>query len=356
MMDFANWRKRKVLVTGHTGFKGSWLCLWLNQLGADVSGLSLAPPSQPSLFAEARVDRGMNSIIDDVTSLDAVQRVMMSVGPDIVIHMAAQSLVRPSYQEPIKTFQTNIMGTANILEAARHCQTVRTVLVVTSDKCYENREQLWSYRENDLMGGHDPYSCSKGCAELITSSYQRAYFAQTDCHLASVRAGNVIGGGDWAADRLIPDLVRALGQHEELKIRSPHAVRPWQHVLEPLAGYLTLADRLVAGEKEFLGGWNFGPDESHAWTVERVADTACRLWGPQARWHNDSRDNLHEAKWLSVDSTKARRLLGWKPVLSMEETLEQTIQWYKSWQQGLDPRQLTLDQIISYQQRIGQGE
>ncbi len=344
------WESKRVFITGHTGFKGSWLSLWLQTLGAKVIGYALQPPSNPSLFDVAHVGDGMIALAGDILDYPHLQGALQEYKPDIVIHMAAQSLVRYSYHYPIETLSTNIIGTANVLEAVRHTPEVRVVINVTSDKCYENREWAWGYRENEPMGGHDPYSCSKGCAELVISSYRRSYFsAERTGHIASARAGNVIGGGDWATDRIVPDCIRALHQEQPILIRNPYAIRPWQHVLEPLAGYLLLAQKLWQGGEAYADGWNFGPIESHAWPVGKMVDVFCRLWGPDAQWSANSGDHLHEAHYLKLDSSKARKNLGWQPVLNMQDTLAMTVEWYKRYFIGEDPQAITLAQIAEYQ-------
>lgn len=344
------WQGKRVFLTGHTGFKGSWLSLWLQSLGAEVIGYSLEPPSVPSLFEVAHVDEGMLSITGDILDLPQLQKRLQENKPDILIHMAAQSLVRPSYQFPIETLSTNIMGTANVLEAARHVDSIRVIVCVTSDKCYENREWIWGYREDEPMGGYDPYSCSKGCAELVIASYRRSFFSSDNTtNIASVRAGNVIGGGDWAADRIIPDCIRAIIQGEPVLIRNPQAIRPWQHVLEPLAGYMLLAQRLWEDGKNYAEGWNFGPDEQHAVSVETLVNVLCHLWGEDAKWLVESNDHLHEAHYLKLDSSKAIQCLAWRPILTMQDTIAMTVAWYKRFYEGEDPRIITLEQITEYQ-------
>lgn len=344
------WQKKRVFLTGHTGFKGSWLSLWLQELGAEVTGYSLEPPSAPSLFEVANISDGMRSIKGDILDSQLLQKTLQENKPDILIHMAAQSLVRKSYQFPIETFSTNIMGTANVLEAARHVDSLRVVICVTSDKCYENQEWVWGYRENEPMGGHDPYSCSKGCAELLIASYRQSFFSsEHTANIASVRAGNVIGGGDWATDRIVPDCIRALTRGMPILIRNPRAIRPWQHVLEPLAGYLLLAQRLWADGQNYAEGWNFGPDGKHDVSVEGIVDVLCHLWGADAKWSVGGDENLHEAHYLKLDSSKAIQNLAWRRVLDMRETVAMTVAWYKRFFEGVDPRKITLDQISEYQ-------
>ncbi|MCW3480612.1 CDP-glucose 4,6-dehydratase [Neisseriaceae bacterium JH1-16] len=326
----AIWAGRRVLVTGHTGFKGGWLALWLHSLGAKVVGYALPPTGSPDLFTLAGVaDTLSGQHLADLRDAECLTQALRQAEPEVVLHLAAQPLVRTSYRDPVDTFATNVMGTVNVLEAVRQCPSVKAVVVVTTDKCYENREWAWGYRENDPLGGHDPYSASKACTEIVAASYRRAFF-QNGPLLATARAGNVIGGGDWSEDRLVPDAVRAVGKREPLVIRSPHATRPWQHVLEPLNGYLMLAERLLAGDASCAGAWNFGPDSSANLSVAKLLDGLQRYW-PELNWCLD--DNAgqapHEANLLYLDSSLARQRLGWQPVWSLEETLEQTASWYQ---------------------------
>jgi CDP-glucose 4,6-dehydratase len=348
MIAPAFWRGRRVFLTGHTGFKGGWLSLWLQDLGAQVTGFALAPPTRPSLFALARVGEGMRSITGDVRDGAAVRAAMIEARPEIVIHMAAQSLVRASYANPVETYAVNVMGLVNVLEAARATPGLRAIVNVTSDKCYENREWAWGYRENEAMGGYDPYSSSKGCAELITAAYRRSYFSGAGPALASGRAGNVIGGGDWADDRLIPDIMRAIAAGDSVPIRNPHAVRPWQHVLEPLRGYLTLAERLYAHGAEFAEGWNFGPADEDAQPVQKIVERLTRAWGEGASWRLDGAPQPHEATFLKLDCSKARAKLGWTPRWGLDAALESIVNWHKSAMSGADMRAVTLDQIAAY--------
>lgn len=349
-MDDNFWRGRRVLVTGHTGFKGGWLALWLQRMGAQVSGLALDPPTTPSLFEQAKVAEGMNDQRVDVRDAAAVDRAVRTLDPEVIFHLAAQPLVRLSYADPVTTYATNVMGTVHLLEAARRCPSLRAVVVVTSDKCYENREWTWGYRECDPMGGHDPYSSSKGCAELVTAAYRRSFFhvATTPVGLATVRAGNVIGGGDWAADRLVPDILRALARNESIVVRNPRAIRPWQHVLEPLRGYLTVAERLVENPAGWSEGWNFGPAESDARPVEQLVEIAISIWG-QGRWHcpADARAP-HEARRLKLDCSLAQERLGWQPRLNLEAALRLTVEWHRAAQAGADMRDFTWRQIDAY--------
>ena len=358
VMDRAFWRGRRVLVTGHTGFKGGWLCLWLQSMGAKVTGYSLAPQSQPSLFEAAGVAQGMTSITGDILDRERLRGVIGEAQPEIVFHMAAQALVRQSYAEPVETYAANVMGTVHLLEGVRQVGGIKAVINITSDKCYENREWPWGYREIDPMGGYDPYSSSKGCAELVTSAYRSSYFnpgryAEHGVALASVRAGNVIGGGDWAEDRLIPDMVRAIARNEALLIRHPKAIRPWQHVLEPLAGYLLLATKLWDHGPRFAEGWNFGPRDDDARPVSWVADRLAREWGGNARWAVAPGEQLHEAGYLKLDCSKAWSLLGWQPNWDLPTGLSQAVAWYKAHLSGMDMRQFTLAQIAEYETSAG---
>lgn len=356
VVDSTFWRGKRVLVTGHTGFKGSWMSLWLQSMGAHVFGYALKPPTQPSLFDVARVAEGMESIDGDIRDLPRLGRVISESRPQVIIHMAAQSLVRESYGTPVDTYSTNVMGTVNVFEAARSLSDVKVVINVTSDKCYENREWVWGYRENEPMGGYDPYSSSKGCAELITAAYRNSYFnpATYGSHgvaVASVRAGNVIGGGDWAKDRLIPDTVRAFMERRPVHIRNPAATRPWQHALEPLRGYLMLAQRLWVEGPSFSEGWNFGPMDEDAKPVGWIVEQLVKRWRDGASWVVDSGDHPHEAHYLKLDCSKARTRLGWYPLYDLEAALAQTVVWYKAFQAGEDMRQLTLTQIAEYDAR-----
>lgn len=361
-VDPAFWRGRSVLLTGHTGFKGAWLSLWLQSLGARVFGLSLGdPPTEPSLYALARVGEGMaGSVACDIRDAVATERELARARPEVVIHMAAQPLVRRSFFAPRETYETNVMGTLNLLEAVRLCANVQAVVVVTSDKCYENRHTNGGYREGDPLGGHDPYSSSKAAAELVTNAYRRSFFAGREGadipRVASARAGNVIGGGDWGEDRLIPDIVRAAlgsapqgtlpprGAGETLRLRHPNAVRPWQHVLSPLAGYLLLAQALCESP-DYARAWNFGPNEGDARTVEWVVRQVSRLWPGGVQWELDVGEHPHEARLLELDSTQARERLGWSPPLGLEAGLRATVDWYLAWHHGQDARELTLGQV-----------
>lgn len=347
------WGGRKVFLTGHTGFKGSWLSLWLQQLGADLTGYALHPPTEPSLFEAARVGTGMRSIVADIRDADRLSDAMRSAKPEVVIHMAAQALVRESYADPVGTYSTNVMGTVHVLEAARRVDTVRAVLIVTSDKCYENRDWVWGYREIEPMGGFDPYSSSKGCAELVTAAYRKSFFpserhAEHGVAIATARAGNVIGGGDWAADRLIPDILRAISSAQAAVIRNPLAIRPWQHVLEPLSGYLLLAQKLVETGAPFADGWNFGPTSSDARPVSWIADRLTSLWGTESRWVVRQETGGHEAHQLRLDSTKAQQLLGWSPRWRLERAIDSIVAWHRNYHDGGDMRATTIKQIAEF--------
>lgn len=348
------WQGKRVLMTGHTGFKGSWLSLWLQSMGAQVTGYALAPPTNPSLFEVAKVGLGMTSIIGDIRDLAHLQRVFAEHQPEIVIHMAAQPLVRYSYLEPVETYATNVMGTVNLLEAVRGTKSVKAVVNVTSDKCYENREWVWGYRENEAMGGYDPYSNSKGCAELVTAAYRNSYFhpdqyAAHGVAIGSGRAGNVIGGGDWAEDRLIPDMMRAIIQGKPVSIRNPSSIRPWQFVLEPLSGYLLLAQKLYEVGPDFAEGWNFGPNDVDAEPVEWILDHLCNTWGDGASWTLDGGNHPHEAHYLKLDCSKAKSRLAWQPRWSLAEAIGHICDWHKSHLDGADMQALCLNQIRLYE-------
>jgi CDP-glucose 4,6-dehydratase len=357
MEDF--FQKKKIFITGHTGFKGSWLCLWLHRLGAEIHGYALQPPTSPNLFELAQVEALLSSHrIADVRDAGALADAVRTVQPEIVIHMAAQPLVRDSYRIPVETYATNVMGTIHLLEAARQCPTVRAVVNVTTDKCYENREWAWGYRENEPMGGFDPYSSSKGCSELVTAAYRSSFFnshqlnnstPQHPAAIATARAGNVIGGGDWAPDRLIPDIIHSLLEGTPVRIRNPHAIRPWQHVLEPLSGYLRLAQCLHEQGNNFAEGWNFGPAENDARPVEWIVTQMCRLWGDGARYEIDSGDHPHEAHYLKLDCSKARLRLGWQPRMNLEKALNSIIEWVTLFRSGGDLQRCCLEQIESFE-------
>ncbi len=348
-VDPAFWRDRRVLVTGHTGFKGSWLTLWLSALGADVTGVSLDVPSDPSLYEAARVAEGIEDVRLDIRDHEAVRAAVESARPEVVIHMAAQSLVRASFAAPRETYETNVMGTVHVLDAVRATAGVQAVVNVTSDKCYDNHEWEWGYREDEPMGGHDPYSSSKGCAELVTDAFRRSYFSQEGApRVASARAGNVIGGGDWAPDRLIPDIMRAVLAGQPVRIRNPHSIRPWQHVLNPLSGYLVLAQAL-AESRDAATGWNFGPADEDArpvqWIVERVGER----WDGEVRWETDDGPHPHEARFLKLDSSRARSRLHWRPAWGLAAGLDAVVEWYRALRDGEDVRAVTVGQIESFQ-------
>ncbi|MEW6533349.1 MAG: CDP-glucose 4,6-dehydratase [Thermodesulfobacteriota bacterium] len=336
MADHDFWKNKRVLVSGHTGFKGGWLCLWLQKLGAQVVGYSLPPPTEPSLFEAATVARAMTSVIGDVRNFAPILDTISKHEPEVVIHMAAQSLVRRSYRDPVETYGTNIMGTVNVLEAVRLSETAKVVIIVTSDKCYENAESTCAYGEDAPLGGHDPYSSSKACAELVTAAYRSSFFSRSGDTpvaplIATVRAGNVIGGGDWSEDRLIPDIMKAFLAGAAPLIRNPSAVRPWQHVLDALRGYLLLAEHLWEKGSEYAQAWNFGPNPVDARSVEWVADQLADMWGDGARWEADRRLHPYEAQNLILDSTKAGELLGWRSKLTLPEALAWTCSWFKSY-------------------------
>lgn len=354
MMNEHFWQGKRVFLTGHTGFKGSWLSLWLQQMGAELKGFALEPPTTPSLFVEARVEQGMESKIGDIRDYDGLRKSIERFKPEIIFHMAAQPLVRLSYEIPIDTYATNVMGTVHLLEAVRKTGGVKTIVNITSDKCYENREWAWGYRENEPMGGYDPYSNSKGCAELVASAYRNSYFnnlsyKEHGCALASARAGNVIGGGDWALDRLIPDIITAIEQGKPVVIRNPQAIRPWQHVLEPLSGYLTIAEKLYQQGPAYAESWNFGPNDEDAKPVQWIVEQLTQNWGEGARWILDQSKHPHEAHYLKLDCSKAKARLDWQPRWQLAKALEKIIDWHKAHRSGADMHQFTLDQIADYQ-------
>jgi CDP-glucose 4,6-dehydratase len=347
------WAGKKVFVTGHTGFKGSWLCLWLEQMGAVVRGYSLPAPTAPSLFDIADVRWGLISEEGDIRDFFHLRESLSDFKPDIVFHMAAQPLVRLSYDEPIETYSTNVMGTVYVLEAIKQVGGVKAVVNITSDKCYENREWVWGYREDEAMGGYDPYSNSKGCAELVASAYRNSFFNPAKYHehgtaLASVRAGNVIGGGDWAKDRLIPDILHSFEKNQSVIIRNPHSIRPWQHVLEPLSGYLLVAQHLYNDGPAFAEGWNFGPNEMDATPVQSIVETMVALWGEGAGWQLDGQEHPHEAHYLTLDCSKAKMRMGWHPRWDLNTTLARIVAWHKAWLAGRDMREYTLNEINDY--------
>jgi CDP-glucose 4,6-dehydratase len=356
-----NWNAKRVLITGHTGFKGGWLALYLAQKKADVIGYALPPPSKTNLFELAGVGDAVSSIQADVRDLDRLEKVVSEYRPQIVFHLAAQPIVGYSYQHPVETFETNVMGTVNVLEAVRRANSVRAVVIVTSDKCYEDKGWEWGYRETDSIGGHDPYSSSKGCAELVTDSYRQSYFQNSTESdrgrsfppVASVRAGNVIGGGDWAQDRLIPDVIRGLLKGSPVEIRNRQAIRPWQHVLDPLSGYVRVAEKLWEYGSEYAEAWNFGPSGHDAFTVGQVVRILENLWEDNKLQKEEADSNYVETKYLRLDTSKALMRLGWNPLLSTEEALAWTVEWYKSYRDGKDIRKVTGKQITRYKSLKG---
>lgn len=356
-LDF--WSGKRVFLTGHTGFKGGWLSLWLQRMGAKVVGYSLSPPSDPALFEVARVAEGMTSIIGDIRDAHRLAQAMADHKPEIVIHMAAQALVRYSYEEPVETYATNVMGTVHVLEAIRNSPSTRVAIIVTSDKCYQNHEWVWGYREVDRMGGDDPYSSSKGCTELVVQAYRHSYFptARFDEHgvaLASVRAGNVIGGGDWAKDRLVPDTIKAFGERRAVVIRNPSATRPWQHVLVPLSGYLRLSEKLWADGVRFSSGWNFGPDDDDVRPVEWIVDYLTKAWGEGAEWRLDGGQHPHEHTFLKLDTSKARSQLRFSPKIDLATALEWVTDWYRAHYSQQDMHAFTQAQIAAYEGLLAQ--
>ncbi len=352
------WAGRRVFLTGHTGFKGSWLSLWLQHLGAEVTGYALAPIAGEGLFRTAHVGDGMRSVIADLRDLPALMREMKAAAPEVVIHMAAQALVRESYIAPLDTYAVNVIGTANVLEAVRATSKVKAVVSVTTDKCYENREWNWGYRETDHLGGFDPYSSSKACAELVTAAYRSSFFnparyTEHGVAVASARAGNVIGGGDWARDRLIPDLLSAIGRSEPVRIRNPNAIRPWQHVLEPLLGYLSLAEKLASGDgPSYAEAWNFGPADDDARPVQWIVERMIESWGGNASWVRDDAMQPHEASYLKLDCSKAHARLEWKPRWNLGQALSAIIDWQRAYIGGVDMRLKTLAQIRDFESQV----
>jgi len=347
MIDPKFWLGRRVFLTGHTGFKGGWLSIWLNHLGSSVKGYALDPPTSPSLFNVAKVSEVIDSQIGDIRDQELLYESMAKSNPDILFHMAAQSLVRHSYDEPVYTYDVNAIGTAKVLEVARSCSDLKAVIIITTDKCYENEGFDKSYKETDPMGGFDPYSSSKGCAELVTSAYRRSFLKEQNIGLASVRAGNVIGGGDWASDRLIPDILKSFDVNEPVIVRNPNATRPWQHVLEPLSGYLVLAQKLYDNCDEYAEGWNFGPDEQDVQPVNWVLDKMISNWS-NSSWSIDNNINPYEAGYLKLDISKAREKLGWRPTWGLDSTLGRIIDWHKAWKNKEDMQLLCLKEIEEY--------
>lgn len=360
MIEQKYWENKRVFITGHTGFKGSWLCLWLHSLGTRLYGYALQPPTEPSLFNLCALDKIMDSTIADVRNRKSLHESIQSAQPEIVIHMAAQPLVRDSYKIPVETYEINVMGTVNLFEAVRACKAVKAVINVTTDKCYENKEWVWGYRENEPLGGYDPYSNSKACSELVTAAYRSSYFnpkeyATHRVGIATARAGNVIGGGDWAMDRLIPDCVRAILKGEPVLIRNPAAIRPWQHVLEPLSGYLLLAQKLIQDGPRYSGAWNFGPGDEDARPVEWLVKQLCSQWGDTASFAVDKRVHPHEAHYLKLDCSKAKTELGWRPRWSLDKAIERIVAWTKDYEKNRDGNKTCLQQIEEYSALMEKG-
>lgn len=354
MVDPQFWSGKKVFLTGHTGFKGGWLTIWLASMGAKISGYALSPSTSPNLYEAAKIaSLCERSLIADIRELNSLRKALVEAAPDVVIHMAAQPLVRYSYANPVETYATNVMGTVHLLESVRSCPSVRAVLVITTDKCYENKEWVWGYRENEPMGGYDPYSNSKGCAELVTAAYRQSFFSEKAyanhrVAIASARAGNVIGGGDWSEDRLIPDAITAFQTNQPLMIRSPQATRPWQHVLEPLSGYLVLAQALFERGANFSGAWNFGPQDSDARPVKEVIELLISQWGDTAVWQQDGALQPHEAHFLKLDCSKAKKALSWSARWSLEKAISAIVEWQRAYSNGEDMLGVTRKQIDSY--------
>lgn len=348
------WQRRRVFLTGHTGFKGSWLAVWLARLGAQIRGYALDPCTEPNLFNLASVGNIVEDVRGDVRDYAKLEASITDFAPEIVFHLAAQPIVRRSYADPVGTYSTNVMGTVHLMEAIRKTPSVHAVVCVTTDKCYQNQEWIWPYRETDPLGGHDPYASSKACAEIVSAAYRSSFFPIEPLHehrvaLATARAGNVIGGGDWSEDRLIPDLIRGFRSGQPVLIRRPNAIRPWQHVLDPLHGYLMLAQELLAQPARFASAYNFGPSDEDVWPVERIATKLVRMWGDGASWIRDSVPSVHEDQVLRLDASKARVELGWQPKLKIEAALEWTMGWYRAWNQGANMAEFTRTQIIEYE-------
>lgn len=349
MINNKFWESKKILVTGHTGFKGGWLCLWLQSLGARVYGISLEPSTNPSLFELAKISDGMDSYVIDIRDYDKLNERIKKIKPEIVIHMAAQPLVRKSYLDPMETYQTNIMGTVNLLESIRKIDSVRAIVNITTDKCYDNNEWIWSYRESDKLGGFDPYSSSKACSEIITNAFRQSFLNNSQILVATARAGNVIGGGDWSSDRLIPDILKALSKKETIKIRNPNAIRPWQHVLEPISGYLLLCERLCQDGEKWAEAWNFGPEENQSKSVSWIVDRMCQKWGDNASWILDKNIGNHEAENLRLDISKSKYILNWSPKWHLDQTLDEIINWHKKMLNGDNMKEVILKTIRQYE-------
>lgn len=343
------WNGKRVLLTGHTGFKGSWLSLWLQEMGATVRGLALDPPTDPAMFDEANVSGAMEHYVADIRNLTVLQKHFADFDPNILIHMAAQPIVRLSYDKPVETFETNVLGTVNVLEAAKESRSLRAIVNVTTDKCYENREWVWGYREDEPMGGYDPYSSSKACVELLSAAYRKSFYSDAGICMATARAGNVIGGGDWSRDRLLPDILRSIQLGVPAEIRNPKSIRPWQHVLEPLSGYLVLAECLFSEDgQNFAEGWNFGPLDEDARSVEWIVNQICQSWPGEATWRTQAGKHPHEANVLKLDISKARQRLGWTPRWTLESAIAHTIDWHRSWINGDNMREVSVKQINAY--------
>jgi CDP-glucose 4,6-dehydratase len=344
------WLNKKVFITGHTGFKGSWLALWLNSLGAKITGFSLAPDKFPNLYELTQIDNCINSIIGDIKDSSEIHNALLENQPDVIFHLAAQSIVRKSFQIPIETYATNIMGTVNLLEASSKLKNLKSIIVVTSDKCYQNHEWDWSYRENDMLGGKDPYSSSKACVELISNSFRECFLKDKGIFLATTRAGNVVGGGDWSEDRLIPDILKNIENNNTIKIRNPNSIRPWQHVLEPLSGYITLAEKLYIDGNNYSQAWNFGPKEDDAKSVKWIVENIIKKFEQKIKWENEEFKNneQQEAKILKLDSSKSRNLLGWHPLWNIDYALDKTLEWNKAYLDNEDMKLFTMKQINEY--------
>ena len=350
-----SWRGRRVFLTGHTGFKGSWLALWLSRLGAQIRGYSLDPCTEPNMFNLTSVGTAVDDLRGDIRDYAKLEASMAQFAPEVVFHLAAQPLVRRSYADPLGTYATNVMGTVHVLEAVRKTPSVRAVVCVTTDKCYQNQEWVWPYRETDTLGGYDPYASSKACAEIVSAAFRSSFFPPERLHehhvaLATARAGNVIGGGDWSEDRLIPDLIRGFSSGQPVLIRCPNAIRPWQHVLESLHGYMMLAHELLAQHGRFASSYNFGPSDDDVWPVEGIANKLVEMWGKGASWIRDSAPTVHESNVLRLDASKARVELGWKPRLGIETALEWTMAWYRAWNRHDNMAEFTRKQIVEYEE------
>ena len=348
------WCDKRVLVTGHTGFKGSWLSIWLTKMGAKVCGYALAPEKTPNLYNEARIETKIKSFFEDIKTYETLSKVILEFKPEIILHLAAQPIVSQSYINPVETYHTNLMGTVNILNASKKAECVRVLLNVTTDKVYENKEWCWQYRETDRLGGHDPYSSSKACSELITDSFRKSYYKDLGIGLASARSGNVIGGGDWSKDRIIPDIVKAFNEERSLKIRNPKAVRPWQYILDTLNGYLILVENLHSNAEKYSQSWNFGPTSEGEKSVQWIGNRIAELWGIRNYKPVNQPNALHETQSLKLDSSKARNLLRWSPVYDINSALEHTVHWYKSWLNKADAYEICSKQIDEYYKKASQ--